>query len=156
MRKIIFVIFFYMAGVQACFSWSDMKPQKVLVVAKPVSIKFVRFDSAHSVSPSYYKLKIREIEIIQGSHYKLPRELVVDIRANNGEAILNYDRVYLLLNYKDLKHIDVLAWERVISMACIPVDLIDERYGENYFEDKWGDSSVRCTFIRGYIPPPKQ
>ena len=74
-------------------------PGRYLIVAKPVGVQFVRYgdDPGAVVSPSFYKLKIKDARVVQEGPSKLmPATMTLEIRANNGDAILDYDQVYLL------------------------------------------------------------
>ncbi|MFZ2752446.1 MAG: hypothetical protein WAZ48_03265, partial [Lysobacteraceae bacterium] len=130
-------------------------PGRYLIVAKPVSVQFVRYgdDPGAVVSPSFYKLKIKDARVVQGPSKLMPATMTLEIRANNGDAILDYDQVYLLLDALGSSKYKVVYWERVISMACMKEALVDPKYQDRYFDEKIGGLKMKCTYLRQYMPP---
>lgn len=155
MKFTITLIVASLMWLSICVAQNQVPANRILIVAKPVSAKFVRFDESHAVSPSFYKLKIRNARLIQGEQIQLPKEMTLSIRANHGEIIPTYDQIFLLLDATDKSKLKVITWEKVLSIACIPKSLVDARYSDFYFAVKLVGSDVLCTHVKGYVPLPE-
>lgn len=128
---------------------------RYLLVGKPVSIKLIRLSENvdAAVSPAYYKAKIKNVEVIYGREKTFPKTMTLELRATDPYAFLQYDRVALLVDAKDQKKIEVIFWQEVSSIACLPKALIPPEYSRHYFDDKWGEVQSGCMFVRGRVQP---
>lgn len=151
-------VFFGLAFLFVSFSSNGLEPQRsdrYLLVGKPVSIKLIRLSEnvQAAVSPAYYKAKIKNIEVIYGGEKRFPKTMTLEIRATDSYAFLQYDRVALLVDANEPKKIEVIFWQEVSSIACLPKSLIPPEYSRHYFDDKWGEDQFGCMFVRGRVQP---
>ena len=151
-------VFLGLAFFFVSFASYGLEPQhsdRYLLVGKPVNIKLIRLSEnvEAAVSPAYYKAKIKNLEVIYGGEKKFPKTMTLEIRATNSYAFLQYDRVALLVDAKDPKKVEVIFWQEVSSIACLPKALISPEYSRHYFDDKWGEDQFGCMFVRGRVQP---
>lgn len=128
----------------------NAEAEKVLIKGKALNAKIIKSNSTDKINaPMTWSVTLGDIKVVQGSSKAFPKTINVELNARHKDALLNYDQIYVLLLISDGKY-NTLYWERVISMACLPDELIDDRYKDSYFPDKWGEENVSCTFLRGY------
>jgi hypothetical protein len=127
----------------------------LLVTAMPKKAKFLRDGTRNGsiVAPSIYRVYLEHVKVIQGRQSKYPSSISVEMEANNINEVLG-GYIYLLLN-ESLDNPRVIYWEKVISVACIPAEFVDHSYEDLYFDNPWGRSGMKCSFIKLYVPPPQ-
>lgn len=147
-------------AAQACLSAEGQETERkiVLVTARAVSAEFVRSNSSSvtMIAPMTYKVRLNDVLVVHGGLRDVPPRLTVELFAHHKDALLHYKQIFLVLDITD-KSPKVLYWENVLSVACVPVELIDERYKEDYFDIVWDspEPGTKCVFVRGHRDPPE-
>lgn len=148
MSKIMSLLFIILFLV-ACESIAlEEKSMRILVTAKPVAAKFLQSNTENGViKPPSWEVTLEDFKVIEGKSKEYTYTNKLKMRAHHKDALLNYDSIYLLLELRE-NNPEVIYWERVVSMVCLPQELVNTDHSEDYFDDKFGRENVRCKFLR--------
>ncbi|MEZ5472716.1 MAG: hypothetical protein R3E90_13170 [Marinicella sp.] len=119
-----------------------------LITGKPVKMKFLHHNSDSEVDrPPSWLLSLKNVKVIEGDAGEYPKKIKVEVRSRSDIAILNSDEIVLLVDGNS-KAPNVLYWEKVSKIICLPNEGIAEAYKDYYFENKWEKNDMSCRFIR--------
>lgn len=106
-------------------------------------------------APDTYKFKFNDVKVKQGDTSDFPSEMEFNLNVRNDEAVLNAERIYLLLDISTETPV-LMDWGFVSSFVCIPEKLVDPRYADSYFNltEESKENDEKCTYIRSHYEAP--
>ena len=142
----ITVVFFLVVSCATADNKNVVK--KLFLTAKVTDVTLIEPISSKSIaSTSRWRVHLKNVNSIDGDIKvdKYPNEVILD--AIHGEELLEFEKIFIVLEVQNEK-VTVLYWEQVVSLVCVPKELIPAEDIDSYFDDKWGDKTVKCTFLR--------
>jgi hypothetical protein len=121
-------------------SSSDM----FLLIGEPYDVEFVKFNSdENSIKPSTWKLKIKNVKVIEGKEVSFPKKISVYLKARNGNVLEKYNQIFLKVRGNS-KSPELLHWFKPVQMICLPENLMDDDKRDIYFDMPFGGNTDKC------------
>ena len=121
---------------------------KLLILGEPVNAKLINDNSGNGkIAPPLWEVELKDLRVIEGERKIDFSQGSFLMKAHNKEGLLNGGPVVLVIELSgDSKN--VLYWENLIRLACIPRELLNSENEDSYFENPFGRPGKVCKFIR--------
>lgn len=123
-------------AASAAFGQSPAQVRYALVLAKPVSMTFVRDLTSQEpdvyVHGAVYTATLRSVRTLYGS-FAAKETLKVDLTASHVESVTSHAEIYLYLEIDASDAVRVLYWGVPETIVCVPSELHpDQRLGPKF------------------------
>lgn len=127
------------------------KSRQALIVAKPLSMTFVReltsAEPGEVAHGSVYRATLQLLKTPYGT-FKQSGPLQVELTASHPESLTANKQIFLLIDIREDNSVSVVWWGPIGWIACIPPEAKDQvRLGSDFGDFKGTDGEV-CGYIK--------
>ena len=123
------------------------KPELSLIVAKPVSEKFIRtIDSPPGtlMIGGWYGTKLSSVRVVSGS-LKAGKKLYVELIAADSGVVTRYKEIFVVVERVEDGTLRGRWWGSPTNLACVPIDVVKGTSLAERFGDSSGSHNEVCA-----------
>ena len=126
--------------------------RRYLLVGRPVAVKFIRNDLSADIAPSFWRVTVKDVKVIEGDSPKFAKRIDITLEANHGDVIMSYGDIFLLVDVGEKGQVTVRSWGAVARLACVPSEFVVDSQRYHYVRSPWAQDE-ECTPVKGYMRP---